>query len=64
MDLMVLCRCGHASGLHAENGCRAGRYQPCRCPLDSHSVIETATAAVRTQTQPWRQSESNTEISK
>jgi hypothetical protein len=52
MDAMVLCQCGHPSGLHAERGCRAGRYQPCACRLDSLAAIEAAIAAVRIP--PWR----------
>ena len=51
MDAMVLCRCGHSSSLHTENGCRAGRYQPCPCLLDSHSAIEMAISAARVP--PW-----------
>ncbi len=35
VDVMVLCRCGHPAGLHTENGCRAGRYTPCRCLLNA-----------------------------
>jgi hypothetical protein len=59
MEMMVLCRCGHPSGLHSENGCRAGRYQPCICRLDAPGAIESAVLTVRTPS--WREkfSESN-----
>jgi hypothetical protein len=63
VDLMVLCKCGHPSGLHTENGCRAGRYQPCFCRLDSHAVIETATEAVRIKTPPRREPQRETSTS-
>ena len=62
MDMMVLCSCGHPSGLHTENGCRAGRYQPCYCRLDARAVIVTATAAVRIPT--WREGSRNTNTGK
>jgi hypothetical protein len=44
---MVLCRCGHPSVLHTNNGCRAGRYQPCGCLLDAAGALQTAIDAVR-----------------
>jgi len=47
MDSMVLCRCGHPSTLHTNNGCRAGRYQPCGCLLDATAALQTAIDAVR-----------------
>jgi hypothetical protein len=64
VDMMVLCQCRHPSGLHTENGCRAGRYQPCYCRLNSQAVIETATAAVRIQTPTWRESQCDVNTSK
>jgi hypothetical protein len=42
MDMMVLCRCGHPSGLHNERGCRAGRYRPCDCRRDVQSAVNSA----------------------
>ena len=49
MEMMVLCQCGHPSGLHTENGCRAGRYRPCECLRDMdravHSAIDMARAS-------------------
>ena len=60
--MMVLCRCGHPSGLHTENGCRAGRYQPCSCRLDSREVIETATASARIPT--WHEASRKANSSK
>jgi hypothetical protein len=53
MDVMVLCLCGHPSGLHSENGCRAGRYRPCACLLDIRGAVESAVFAVRTPS--WRE---------
>jgi hypothetical protein len=47
MDAMVLCRCGHPSGLHSERGCLAGRHQPCPCRLGELGAIDAAVAAVR-----------------
>jgi len=47
MDSMVLCRCGHPSTLHTNNGCRAGRYQPCGCLLDAAAALQSAIDAVR-----------------
>jgi hypothetical protein len=60
MDMMVLCRWGHPSGLHTENGWRAGHYQPCPCLLDSRSTIETAIAAVRVRSRNEVSSNTNT----
>jgi hypothetical protein len=48
MDMIVLCRCGHPSALHGERGCRAGRYQPCECLLDSPDALEAAIVAAGT----------------
>jgi hypothetical protein len=48
MDMMVLCRCGHPSGLHDERGCRAGRYRPCDCLRDAQAAVCSAIDAART----------------
>jgi hypothetical protein len=42
MDMIVLCPCGHPTPLHDARRCHAGRYQPCRCRLDSEAALETA----------------------
>jgi len=47
MDMNVLCRCGHPSALHTGNGCRAARYEPCRCLFDSKAAIEDAIVVAR-----------------
>jgi hypothetical protein len=47
MEMMVLCRCGHPSGLHTERGCRAGRYRPCDCLRDAQSAVNSAIDGAR-----------------
>jgi hypothetical protein len=44
MDMIVLCPCGHPTPVHDERGCRAGRYHPCVCRLDSTMALEIAIA--------------------
>jgi hypothetical protein len=53
MDLLVLCRCGHPTTLHSENGCRAGRYQPCPCLFDAYGAMEAAIAEASSPN--WRE---------
>jgi hypothetical protein len=52
MDMLVLCNCGHPTGLHTENGCRAGRYCPCACLLTAVDAVDAAIATSRTP--PWK----------
>jgi hypothetical protein len=53
MEMMVLCRCGHPSGLHDEqHGCRAGRYRPCDCRRNADAAISSAIDAARVS--PWK----------
>jgi hypothetical protein len=52
MDMMVLCRCGHPSGLHDQRGCRAGRYRPCDCRRDADGAVCSAIDAARVT--PWK----------
>jgi hypothetical protein len=52
MEMLVLCRCGHPTGLHTEHGCRAGRYQPCECLRDAPSAVNSAIDVARAK--QWR----------